>query len=258
MIDEKKRRTALGMTPVGEVWGVGRRTAPKLKERGIETALQLSELDELSIRKRMGIVGLRLVKELNGIACSSLQRARNTRKSITCSGSFGRPVTTMDEMKQAVAAYCSRAASELRRDGLVARRMTVYMLTNRFRQEQPQHNPKVTIDLAIPTDNTGELIHAANDVVEGSFKPGCRYKKAGVILTELVPAQQNQADIFDSLDRPRNKKLMSAVDALNERFGSKALQFAAQCCRQPWHMKCELRTPAYTTDWEGLLQVRVG
>jgi len=178
------------------------------------------------------------------------------KKGITCSRSFGRPVTRLDEMREAVAAYVSRATVELRKQNSVAGRLTVYMMTDRFKVKEPRHNEEVTIKLPVATDNTGELIHYASNAVEKIFKAGYKYKKAGVILTNLSPAFQRQTDIFDSLNRNRTEKLMTTLDIVNARMGSKTLQFAVQGGAQPWSMKCEKRSPSYTTNWGELMEVR--
>jgi len=250
------RKEALAVTPVGNVWGIGRRLSKRLTAKGIETALQLSEVDDGWIRKQMGIMGVRMVHELCGVSCFPLQLSAPPKKGITCSRSFGRPVTTLNEMKEAVAAYASRAAVELRKQNSVAGHLTVYMMTNRFKVKEPRHNEEVSIKLPVATDNTGELIHYASGAVEKIFKRGYKYKKAGVILTELSPACQSQTDMFDSLDRDRMEKLMDALDAVNVQMGTRTLQFAAQGSTQPWSMRCERRSPNYTTNWNELMQAK--
>jgi len=250
------RKKALTMTYVGDVWGIGRRLSKRLTAKGIETALQLSEVDDGWIRKQMGIVGVRMVHELRGIRCFPLKLSAPPKKGITCSRSFGRPVTMLNEMKEAVAAYVSRAALELRKQNSVAGHLTVYMMTNRFKVKEPLHNEEVSIKLPVATDNTGELIYYASGAVEKIFKAGYKYKKAGVILAELSPACQSQTDMFDSLDRDRTEKLMATLDSVNARMGSKTLQFAAQGTTQPWSMRCERRSPSYTTNWDELLEVK--
>ena len=256
LLHPRYRERALAMTSVAEVWGIGRRLAPRMMEQGIQTALQLSKVSEQWIRKRMGINGVRVVQELRGISCFPMQMTHPPKKSITCSRSFGRPVTTLTEMQEAVAAYVSRAAEELREEKAVVKQLLVFMMTNRFKDNTPQYHPHVTVSLPVATSNTGELIHYALQAVKKIFKTGYKYKKAGVIFTELIPESQNQMDMFDRTNRPRLGKLMAVVDRINTRFGSRSLQFAAQGITQPWHMKCDMRSPCYTTDWNQLLTVR--
>jgi DNA polymerase V len=250
------RKRALAQTPVDDVWGIGRRLAPRLIAQGIENAWQLSQVNDRWIKKQMGITVLRTVQELRGVCCYPLTLSRSPRKSITCSRSFGRPVTTLSEMKEAVAAYLSRAAAELREEGLAAKHLTVYVITNLYRQHEPRFHEATTVTLPAATDDTGELIRFGLGAVEKIFKPGCKYKKAGVLLTELIPADQNQANLFDSADHARTERLMATIDAVNARMGGRALQFAAQGTTQPWSGRCQLRSPNYTTRWDELLEVR--
>ncbi len=250
------RKKALAVTPVDDVWGIGRRLGKRLLAQGIETALQLSQVSDEWIRKQMGITVLRTVHELRGICCYPLTLSRSPKKSITCSRSFGRPVTDLSELKEAVAAYVSRAAAELRDEGLVAKYLTVYLITNPYKKKEPHYHDDFTITLPIATGNTGELIRFGLVALDKIFKQGVKYKKAGVLLTELTPADQSQADMFDSLNRNRTEKLMATIDEVNERMGSRTIQFAAQGTAQPWHGKCELRSPNYTTNWDELLEVK--
>ncbi len=256
LLHPRYRERALAMTPVAEVWGIGRRLAPRMMGLGIQTALQLSRANERWIRKQMGVNGVRIVQELRGISCFPMQVARAPKKSITCSRSFGRPVTTLTEMQEAVAAYVSRAAEELREERAVVKELLVFMMTNRFNEKELQYHPHMTVTLPVATSNTGELIHQALQAVEKIFKTGYKYKKAGVIFTELLPENQTQMDMFDTTNRSRLGKLMAVVDRINTRFGSRSLQFAAQGITQPWHMKCDMRSPCYTTDWNQLLTVQ--
>ena len=249
---------ALAATPVGDIWGIGRRLSKKLNDRGIENALQLSEVSDQWIRKLMGIVGVRLVHELQGISCSELKFAPQTKKGITCSRSFGRAVTTLEDMREAVAAYISRAAVELRKQGSVVRQFTVYLMTNRYKETDPQHNVEKHVKLPVATNDTGELIRYAAKATEQIFKSGYRYKKAGVMFTDLVPADQRQPDMFDTADRDNMDTLMATLDEINSKMGARTLQFATQGTTKPWDMKCELRTPNYTTKWDELLVVRAG
>ncbi len=256
LTDSHRQEKALAVTPVGEVWGIGRRLGERLPGYGIKTALQLRDADERWVKKCMGVSGLRVVEELRGICCYPLQLSASPRQQVICSRSFGRPVTTVDEIKEAVAAYISRAARELRKEKLVARRLTVYLLTNRFKESERKGSKNASVLLPVATDNTAELLRAGSSLAERIFQPGYKYKKAGVILTELIPASQNQRDMFFSSDEERGEKLMALLDRVNRRAGFQALQFAAQGCTQPWSMKCEQRSPAYTTSWQELVTVK--
>lgn len=250
------RENALTTIQVGNIWGIGSRLSKRLIAKGVTTAAELRDVDDHWIRKQMGIVGVRIVHELRGISCLPLEMCPSPKKGITCSRSFGRPVTTLEEMKEAVTAYVSRAAVKLRKEGSSARCLTVFLVIKHFKDQHPRPNKEVTIELPIATDNTRELIRYAATGVEKIFRPGPRYHKAGVILTDLTPTAQAQCDVFDDCDRVRSRQLMATIDLVNRRMGATTLQFAAQGQARPWHMRCEMRSPNYTANWEELAKVR--
>jgi DNA polymerase V len=171
------------------------------------------------------------------------------------SRSFGRPITTLTEMREAVATYMTRAAEKLRRHHMAAGVSTVFLMTSRFRDE-PQYSNSVTMPLPVATQDTAELIRYALRGVEQMYREGYRYQKAGVILTALVPAHQVQAHLFDQHDRERSQKLMAAIDAINTEWGSGTIRYAAMGLRPAWIMRCARRSPRYTTRWAELAVVR--
>ncbi|NOS82790.1 MAG: Y-family DNA polymerase [Nitrospira sp.] len=245
------RDTLLGKVAVDEVWGIGPSYARLLTQHGITTALQLRDADEHWIRRHMGIVGVRLVAELRGHSCLELEACPPPKQGITCSRSFGRSVRTLAEMEEAVSSYISRAAEKLRGEGLAATVLTVFVMTNAFTNE-PRYRNSVTCSLSVGTDTTSELIRAALRGLRTIYRDGYRYKKAGVMFTALVPASQVQPDLFDQQDRPRSTRLMTALDAINDRWGAGTLQYAASGLTKAWKTQCHRRSPAYTTNWAEL------
>jgi DNA polymerase V len=245
------RDTLLGRVAVEDVWGIGPNYARLLKQQGITTALQLREADEHWIRRHMGVVGMRVVAELRGHSCLDLEACPAPKQGITCSRTFGRSVFTLEEMEEAVSTYVSRAAEKLRREGLAATVLTVFIMTNAFTNE-PQYRNSVTCSLPVGTDTTSELIRAALRGLRTIYRDGYRYKKAGVMCTALMPARQVQPDLFDRQNRPQSKRLMAALDAINDRWGAGTLQYAASGLSKPWKTQCHHRSPAYTTNWHEL------
>lgn len=154
-------------------------------------------------------------------------------------------------MEEAVSSYVSRAAEKLRGDGLAASVLTVFIMTNAFTDE-PQYRNSVTCELPVGTDTTSELIRAALKGLRRIYRDGYRYKKAGVMCTALVPAGQVQPDLFDQQDRPKSKRLMAALDAVNNRWGTGTLNYASSGLTQAWQTHCHRRSPAYTTNWDQL------
>jgi DNA polymerase V len=208
------------------VWGIGLDHARLLKPHGIISAQELAGADDRWIRKRMGIVGLRLLTELRGVSCLDLEQCPAPKQFLTCSRAFGTLINTLAEMEKAVSVYTSRVAEKLRREGLAAAVLIVCLTTNEFK-EGPQYSNTLTRKLPIVTDSTADLIGSALQSIRAIYRDGYYYKKAGVMLTGLVPANQTQADLFDDQDRRKSQRLMSALDAVNDRWGAGTLQYAS-------------------------------
>jgi DNA polymerase V len=245
----------LAQTPVEDLWGIGPGYTKRLKANEIRTALQLRNAKDRWIRQQLGVVGQRIVWELRGISCLPLALCPPPKQSLMVSRSFGRSITTLIEMREAVATYTSRAAEKVRQHHMAAGVVTVFLMTNRFADE-PQYSNSVTIPLPVATQDTAELIRYALRGIEQIFREGYRYQKAGVILTALVPAHQVQPHLFDRHDRERVQKLMTAIDTINKEWGSGTIRYAAVGLKPRWIMRCARRSPRYTTRWNELVVVR--
>jgi len=245
---------ALRRLPVEKVWGVGPAYARALRAAGVQTALDLSRADERWVRGRLGVVAARIVLELRGVSCLPLEACPPPRRSVTSSRSFGRPVTSLAELREAVAFHVSKAAERLRRARRMARVLLVFLETNRFAAD-PQHAPAVSAALPVPTDLTPELVGHAQRLVERAFLDGVEYKKAGVMLLDLVPARPAQSGLFDGRDRERQRRVMEAVDRLNRLMGRDTVRPARVGFTQAWRTNCGRRSPRYTTNWRELLTV---
>jgi DNA polymerase V len=194
------------------------------------------------------------VEELRGTRCLPLEGRPALKKSVTCSRSFGRPVESLDELREAVALYVTRAAEKLRRGGVAARALTVFVQTNRFSPE-PQYANSATHNLAQATDSTGELLGWALGALERIYRPGYRYKKAGIYLSRLVPADGLTARLFDDDSFERSRQLMGAVDALNAKFGKDTVRYGAVNPAGGWQTKFLRRSRCYTTRLSDVLRV---
>jgi DNA polymerase V len=245
----------LARTPIEHLWGIGPGYTRRLKAHDIRTALQLRDVNDRWIRQQLGVVGLRLVWELRGFSCLPLELCPPPKQSLMVSRSFGRPITTVTEMREAVATYTTRAAEKVRRAHVAAGVVTVFLETNRFADE-PQYANSVTITLPVATQDTAELIRYALRGIAQLFRAGYHYKKAGVIPTALVPTHQVQTHLFDHKDRDRSRQLMAAIDAINTQWGTGTVRYAAVGLRPRWIMRCARRSPRYTTQWEELVVVR--
>jgi DNA polymerase V len=245
----------LATIEVSEVWGVGRQYTRALHERGIYNALQLRDAHQGWIKQRFGVTLLRTVLELGGMSCIPLELAPSPRKSIICSRSFGTRVESFRELSEALATYTSLATEKLRREGLAASVLSVFIQTNRFSVDSKYEN-SAQISLPVASDDTAELIDYALQGLERIYKPGYLYQKAGVMLLNLVPLTLLQPNFFDDRDRNRQRLLMTAIDQINSQFGSNTLQFGAAGLQKPWQMRSARRSPRYTTQWGELPVVR--
>jgi DNA polymerase V len=242
---------ALAKTEVEKVWGVGYRTALKLKKTGIRTALTLRDADTSWVRQKFGVVGVRTVYELRGISCYPLEQNPPLKKSITVSRSFGKPVEALEELKEAVASYASRAGEKLRQQGLAAGLMTVFVMTSRF-IEKSYFNSH-TVEFPTATNDTIELTRYACRSIDRLYRKGCLFKKSGIIFSGLVSEKRIQRNLFDGADRGRSHRLMQVVDVINSRLNS-PLRWAAEGLEQPWRVKFNNRSHRYTTRWNELLE----
>lgn len=256
LISDKAQEEAIAQIAVEDVWGIGRKLATRLRTYGIQTALQLSDADEAIIKQISGIVGVRVMLELRGISCLPLAIMPIARHGITVSRSFGYPVESLAELKEAAATYIARAGRKLRRERLAANLLSISLTTNRFNQQTEQYSNTMTIGLPVATNYTPELIQYANRALEDIYRPGYRYKKVGILMSELVPSEQIQANFFDRRDRERARKLMQTIDEINLKMGKDAIKFAAEGMEQLWKLRSQYRSPKYTTCWDDLPMVK--
>lgn len=247
----------LGVTEVGEVWGVGRRIGQQLKDAGIHTVLDLTRLDPAMVRSRWSVILERTVRELQGTPCIDLDQAPAPKQEIACTRSFGHPVTELHHLAEAVTDFASRAAVKVRKQGSLAGQVLIFVRTSPFRQD-PQYSRSITVPLRRPSADTGILVNAALSGLERIFLPGFNYAKAGVMLLELRPDSQQQTELAleDDEDKDVERgRLMTFLDALNGRFGRGTVLMGSAGLageQRAWSMKQERRTPAYTTCWEDI------
>ena len=251
---------ALYRTPVSDVWGVGRQYAEKLKDQhAIFTALDLRNQKEEWARANLGgIVGVRLLKELKGECAKEMEKELTNKKMIATTRMFGSPVHSITDIKEAVATYTSKAAEKLRRQKSAANVISVFIVpkeshTSGHFRHGPVHSLETTLPFA--TASTNELIKPALQMIEKLFKNGQRYKKAGVVLSGLVPDECIQANLFVAEKTNGKRLLMDTVDNVNFAMRDDMVKFAASGTTRDWKMRQELRSPRYTTRWEELYVV---
>jgi len=257
---EEKIKIALEKTAVDDIWGVGRQYAIKLHNLFIDNGWQLRQMPEEWAKKFMGgVVGVRLIKELNGIPCIPMKDPLEIKKMIATTRMFGKPVFDLNDIKEAVATYTSRAAEKLRRQYCAAKLMQVFVVTNGNRNAKYEYNPQSRYQYATfpkATADTTELIHYALPLTEKLFQPGLKYLKAGVILGGLVPDNSIQANLFVSESRNRKKFLMEAMDNINFSHRDDVVKYVASGLKRNWKMRQELRSKRFTTRWDELYEIK--
>jgi DNA polymerase V len=252
-LSQDELETILAATDVCEVWGVGPRIAAQLREGGIKTVLDLTRMDTATVRKRWNVTLERTVREVQGMPCIDLDDVPAPKQQIACTRSFGRAVTELEPLMEAVSEFASRAAEKLRKQDSLAGALQVFMHTSPHRAG-PQLSRSVTVPLRLPTADSRVLAKAAADGMRFMYVPGFQLIKAGVFLMDLQPAgvQQRELELEPVEGRDRTR-LMAAMDALNGRFGKGTLHVGStglQGSKQTWGMRQERRTPQYTTRWE--------
>lgn len=204
----------------------------------------------------MSITGLRTWNELRGEACIDFESAPPPRQQISVSRSFAHELTEYEEVHTAVAAFASMCAEKLRRQKSLCGELTVYILTNRHRDDLPQYFESAAIRPAVPTDDTLELVPLAAEALRRIFRTGYGYKKAGVILSDLSSRSGMQTDLFDPVDRTKHTRLMEALDTANRIYGRNRVVVASQGF-DPLKMNRGYLSPNYTSDWNDIITVKV-
>jgi DNA polymerase V len=252
--DEDDIDRVLGGLNTGDIWGIGRRSARRLGDCGVHTALDLKGRDDDWVRRHLTVTGLRTVLELRQIPCIALEDAPPPARSLVCSRSFGTRIESLGSLEEAVSAYVQRAGEKLRRKGLVAGAVQVFLETNRF-QPGPQYAGSRCRALPAPTADTLALHGPALEILRDIHKPGYRYQKAGVILLDLSPASGRQLSFLEPHGEEKAKRdaLMRVMDRINTVHGRGTLALAASGLgKKEWHMRQERRSPNYTTSWAEL------
>ena len=259
LITEDEQRAALQQTRVDDLWGVGRAYAVKLINWGITSAWELSNMPEEWGHTNMGgVTGVRLIRELRGLPSIEMEEELVDKKMIATTRMFGQPVTNINDIKEAIATYTSRAAEKLRRQNSAARVISVFIVPREQNYEVNfRRGATVSSHVTLPaaTSSTNELIKPAVQLVESLYEQGKVYKKAGVMLAGLEPDESIQGNLFLPGPQKHNRLLMSMMDNINFSMRDDVLKFAASGLTRDWKMRQELRSKRYTTRWEELYEV---
>ena len=245
----------LSRLDVGEIWGVGRKLAPKLQGLGINNALSLKQANADRLRRQFSVVMQKTIHELNGIVCIELEDIAPPKKQILSSRSFGVPVRDFNSLAESITLYMSRAAEKLRRQQSFAGSVYVYIRTSPFKLDDPFYSNGMNMELKSPTDDTRQLVSVVLWALKQLYKPHFNYAKAGVMLSDLVPAEGVQTDLFSQMQHnSKTNNLMTTMDNINRKMGKESIKLASEGFEQSWKMRQENKSPSYTTNWKQLIK----
>ncbi|NBB02909.1 translesion error-prone DNA polymerase V subunit UmuC [Pseudomonas monteilii] len=252
--DPFKRDWVLRNTEVKEVWGIGRRMTAHLESMGIRTAMDLAKTDPWTLRQKFSVVVEKTARELAGTPCLELEEAAPPKQEI-CSRMFGKRLTELAPIKQAVASYAGRAAEKLRGQGSVCKRMRVSIRTGMFNPDEAKYAKGVLVELPYPTNDTLVLTRAATEAVDQVYRPGYRYSKAEVLLMDLRQPGEFTDDLFAVTQPAACDRLMSVLDEINGKYGRGTMRSARVPCVPDWGMRREMMSRSYTTKIDQLWRV---
>ena len=256
LTSKERQKKLLALTPVGDIWGVGKKLTHRLENLGVHSALELAQSSPERIRKQFSVMLERTLYELNGVPCLEVEEVAPHKQQIISSRSFGRLITRLDDMKQAIAQYTARAAEKLRAEQQQAKVLTVFIQTNRFKQSRNSYSNSATGQLAIPSSDTRVLTTLAMQLLQGIWKDGYQYNKGGVMLADFYDQHALQTHLFDDAQQTAtSNKLMAAVDSINN-SGLGKVFLARQGMNNTWSMRRKYLSPAYTTQWSDLPKVK--
>jgi DNA polymerase V len=246
----------LKATAVGDIWGIGHRYKEFLLDHGYKTAAELANAPEEWIRKNMSVVRQRLLYELKGVKAFEWEDLPVSKKNICTARSFGRLLTDVKDISQAIASHASACARKLRMEKSCCKKIHVFLQTNPHRDGDKQYFTGVTMRMQVASNTSGDIVRYALKGLHIIFKPGFNYMKVGVLVMDLVAETTTQLGLFDTRDRGTEKKLMKAYDGVNKRFGKDIVRYAAQGYGKDWQIKAELLSRCYTTRLNDIMIVK--
>ena len=250
--DSKIQEDVLRKVDVEDIWGIGKRIASRLREYGINNAQQLVNTDSKFIRKLFGLVGERIVLELRGIACFDLETSPEPRKNICTSRSFGRPVTELNELEEAISDYAAKACEKMRAQGSKACGINIFIQTYWYAKREEYYGNSASDWFEIPVEDTSLIIKRAKALLVNIFKPDLSYKKVGINLLNLTDKSHIQGNLFLGQDNKTKEQVTTMMDQINKKLGMRTVFFASQGTSREWQMLCDNRSPCYTTQWSDL------
>jgi DNA polymerase V len=256
LCDPFKRDWVLRNTAVKEVWGVGRRLTAHLEAMGIKTAMDLAKADARTLRMKFSVLLEKTARELAGTACLELEEPAPPKQEICCSRMFGKRLTEIQPVKEAVATYVQRAAEKLRAQRSLCKKVRVSVRTGMFNPDEAKYANGIMVELPYPTNDVRMLTRAVMQAVDHIYRIGFKYSKAEVLLMDLRQPGEYTDDLFAEVQPAISDKLMSVLDEINGRWGRGTLRTASVPANPDWAMRRELMSQSYTTRLDQLWTVK--
>jgi len=251
---DEKRIKALKWTPLKKVWGIGYRLEKRLAAKGCETAWDFTQLSDNWVLKNFSITEWKLKKELEGVPKIELENEVSSKKSIATTRSFESTFSDIDNIKERVSTFAVSCAEKLRKQHSSCHMIIVVLSSDRHKKDSEQHRASKTVVFPYPTNSTLLISKAAVNAAKSMFKKGIKYKRAGVIVTGLVPTDNHQLGLFLH-ENPKHKPLMIAIDHLNTKFKADKIKLGNQDLKRTWKMRQERLSPKYTTNINDIILV---
>jgi len=249
---------ALKFTAIEEIWGIGKNHSRRFKEYGINTAYDLTCIEESWIKKKFSIVVLRIAKELKGIKCLDIESQHKTKKNICTSRSFGNPTSDYNTIKEAISTFAVRCCEKLRKQKTSTSELRIFIYTNPFNPKHRQYYGTKKIQLERATNDNQIIVQEVIKGLQKIYKKGYVYKKAGVIVGNITQENQVQLNLFDQIkNREKYTKISKVIDRINSSMGRDKLRIATQGFDRKWKMKQEQLSQCYTTRIDEILTVKV-
>ena len=248
---------ALTNMQIGDVWGIGVQYAKFLNKHNIKTAFDFTQANEQWVKRNMSITGQKTLLELRGTPCYNLEQAPPAKRGICTSRSFGTLIKDYNKLEESVATFASRCSEKLRKQNTVASTLQVFIHTNPFREQDPQYFNSKSISLTTPSNVSYDLVKAALTGLKLIYRKGYKYKKAGVMVTGIVPEQSVQLNMFEYPKFAKNKSVMQSVDKVNRAMGRDTVRLSVMGFDRTWKLRQEKKSPCYTTRWSDLLIINV-
>lgn len=255
MDTEEKRIKALKWLSVEDVWGVGRQLSKRLQTKGCKTAFDFTQLPDVWVKKNFSVVEARLKRDLEGIPTLKLDEIVTQKKMIATTRSFDYSYSDIEYIKERVSTFAVSCAEKLRKQGSSCHVIIVMLKSDKHKKELEQHRTSTSINLTYPTSSSLIISNCAISALMSIFKKGIQYKKAGVIVTGLVPIDNHQLHLFDA-ENPKHQPLMKSIDSLNAKYKNNKIRIANQDLKRTWKMRQDRLSPRYTTNINDIIVVK--